>query len=49
MKELTDIINGDKAVNLKVGVAEEDIQKLAIYIAVGMFVAVLVANFLTRK
>lgn len=49
MKEITDIINGDKSVNLKVGVAEEDIQKLAIYIAVGMFLAVLLANFITRK
>ena len=49
MKDLSGILSGEKAVNLKVGIAEEDLQKAAIYMAVAIFVGMLLANFLTKK
>jgi hypothetical protein len=49
MQEIKDIINGDKSVNFKVGIAEEDLQKAAIYIGAAIFISVLLANFLTKR
>lgn len=49
MEDIKGIINGTKSVNLKVGIAEEDLQKAAIYIGLAIFISVLAANFLTKK
>lgn len=49
MKDIESILTGEKAVNLKVGIAEEDMQKLAIYLLAAIFLGVLAANFISKK
>ena len=46
---LGQVISGDKPVKAQIELKPGDIQIAALYFTVGMFIAVLLANFITRK
>lgn len=46
---LGQVATGDKPLRVQAEIKETDLQKAAVYIAVAMFLAVLLANFLTRR
>jgi len=46
---LGQVATGDKPLRVQAEIRETDLQKAAVYIFIAMFLAVLLANFLTRK
>lgn len=46
---LANVLSGDKALKIETRINERDLQKLAVYLFAAFFLAVVLANYITRK
>jgi preprotein translocase subunit SecG len=46
---LSQVVSGDKALKIQAEIKETDLQKMALYLFAAFFVAVLLANYVTKK